>query len=59
MRYPEFNEDKILRIVFKGLSMIIGHYLDIGSGGPYSNTEWLRAKGWHGGFIFARRANPG
>lgn len=48
MRVCEFGEDKVLRLIFEGLGVERGFFVDIGAGGPYSNTDWLKALGWDG-----------
>lgn len=48
IRCPEFGEEKILRLIFEGLGIECGFFVDIGAGGPYSNTDWLLALGWTG-----------
>lgn len=49
MRHPENGEEKILRLIFDGFGIEHGYYVDIGSGGQYSNTEWLNRPAAHGG----------
>jgi hypothetical protein len=53
MRVCEFGEERVLRPIFEGLGIEKGFFVDIGAGGPYSNTDWLLARGWDG--VFADR----
>ena len=56
-RVPEFGEEKVLAPIFRGFGVKHGYYVDIGSSGPYSNTEWLQGLGWHG-LALDRATNP-
>jgi hypothetical protein len=48
MRVCEFGEQRILALIFYGFGVERGGFVDIGAGGPYSNTDWLAEAGWSG-----------
>jgi hypothetical protein len=48
MRVCEFGEERVLRPIFDGLEIERGFFVDIGAGGPYSNTDWLAKRDWRG-----------
>jgi hypothetical protein len=48
VRVCEFGEDRLLSLIFEGLGISTGYFVDVGSGGVYSNTDWLRVRGWQG-----------